>query len=161
TIALGPLTAMETVALLDGLLGSSQDPDFVQVRELIAARSGGNPLFVEEMVRSLIVSGALVRRDSGWACTGSLQSLDIPLTLQALLLSRIDRLAAGTRRALQAAAVLGMTFDRSLLLAIAPEAEGAIGQLVEADLVQETGAGRYRFTQTLVREAAYENLLLS
>ena len=160
-ITLGPLSKAETAALLDGLLGPSQDPDLLQMRDLIAGRSGGNPLFAEEMVRSLVTAGALVRQGAGWTWTRSLQSLDIPATLQALLMSRVDRLATGTRRALQAAAVLGMTFDQSLLRAIAPEAEKAIGQLVEADLVHDAGNGRYRFAQTLVREAAYENLLLS
>ena len=94
--------------------------------------------------------------------------MNIPTTLHGLLLSRVDKLPAGTRRVLQAASVLGVMFDEVLLQAVATgteDARGALDSLVESDLVQEAGEGRdgrrYRFTHALVHEVVYENLLLS
>ena len=89
----------------------------MQVQEFVAARAGGNPLFVEEIVRSLVDKGVLVRERDGWACTAACEAVDVPPTLHGLLMSRVDRLPTDVRRLLQEAAVLGMEFDQALLLA--------------------------------------------
>ena len=65
------------------------------------------------------VRGVLVRKGDRWTCTRACDEVNIPPTLHGLLLSRVDRLPAEARRMLQEAAVLGMTFDRALLEAIA------------------------------------------
>lgn len=165
TLRLAALSQGETQDLLSGLFGPATDPGFVRLRDLIAARAGGNPLFVEEIVRSLVTSGALVREDDRWRCAGSGETVNIPTTLHGLLLSRVDKLSVATRRVLQAAAVLGMTFDEAMLQAIADDVGAPLGQLVESDFVREVGQDhdgrRYRFTQALVHEVVYENLLLS
>lgn len=167
-IRLAPLSPDEIRALLSGLFGSLDEPAFARVRDLIVTRAGGNPLFVEEIVRSLVGTGALVRQGDRWTCTGGSDAVNIPTTLHGLLLSRVDKLPAGTRRVLQAASVLGVMFDEVLLQAVATgieDAGAALDSLVGADLVQEVGDGRdgrrYRFTHALVHEVVYENLLLS
>jgi adenylate cyclase len=165
SIRLGSLSSSETMTLLDGLFGAPKEPAFARVRDLVVGRSGGNPLFVEEIVRSLVASGALVRDGDRWVCLGSGDAVDVPPTLGALLLSRIDMLEIQARRALQAAAVLGINFDEALLHSLVPDVDASIGQLVEVDFVREVGRGpagrRYRFTHALAQEVAYENLLLS
>ncbi len=167
-IRLAPLSADDTRALVAGLFGTSVGDVLTQLQDFVATRAGGNPFFVEEIVRSLVSKGVLVRQSDRWACTAACEAVDVPPTLHGLLLSRVDRLPADARRLLQEAAVLGAVFDETLLRAVATEsggAEAALDQLVEADLIQAVGhwreGGRYRFTHALVHEVVYQNLLVS
>jgi adenylate cyclase len=167
-IRLGPLSADETRALVAGLFGASIGEFGAQLQEVVAARAGGNPFFVEEVVRSLIARGVLVRGTDGWMCTAPCEAVDVPATLHGLLLSRVDRLAREPRRLLQEAAVIGAEFDLDLLDAVAsgPGISGtALDRLVGADLIQRARDGRhgrrYRFAHGLVHEAVYHNLLLA
>jgi adenylate cyclase len=166
-IRLAPLSDDEIRTLIAGLFARS--PDVVaHVVDFVAARAGGNPLFAEEIVRNLVGRGVLQRAGGGWTCTAACEGVDVPPSLHGLLLSRVDRLAAGARSVLQEAAVLGAEFDVPLLRATssAPETlPAALDRLVEADLFQavdrQRADGRYRFTHGLVREVVYQNLLLS
>jgi predicted ATPase/class 3 adenylate cyclase len=167
-VRLGPLPPDETRAMVAGLFGHADATLVRQLQDFVAPRAGGNPFFVEELVRSLVDKGVLVRRDASWTCTAACEAVDVPPTLQGLLLSRLDGLPAGARRLLQEAAVVGAEFDDDLLRAVAsaPGAgEGALERLVAADLIQPAGhgreGGRHRFTHGLVHEVVYQNLLLS
>ncbi len=169
-IRLAPLSPADTRALAGELLGSAEaaDPDVLTLQELVAARAEGNPLFLEEIVRSLVARGLLVRHGNRWTCATACDAADVPPTLHGLLLSRIDRLPSDARRLLQEAAVLGPVLDGALLRDVASDAgglEGALERLVEADLIQPVAQGRegdrYRFTQALMHEVVYQNLLLS
>ena len=166
-IRLHPLSREETRALVGGLFGAAGG-QLDRLQDFVATRASGNPLFVEEIVRSLMGKGVLVRMGERWASTAAYEAADVPPTLHGLLLSRVDRLPADARRLLQEAAVLGAEFDESLLLAVATEsavAPAALDRLIEADLVQSAGAGRdgarYRFTHALTHEVVYQNLLLA
>ncbi|RZL90088.1 MAG: DUF1841 family protein, partial [Variovorax sp.] len=166
TIELSPLGDEDARALVSHLLGAPADDGLAPVRDFVASRAGGNPLFVEEIVRSLAGSGLLVRRRDRWVCEARFDAPDVPPTLYGLLLSRIDRLGAEDRRALQEAAVLGAEFDRALLQRIASEprsTEAVLRRLAQADLVRpERGDGqRWRFTHALLHDVAYQNLLLA
>jgi adenylate cyclase len=167
TIELGPLGDEEARSLVSHLLGApAADDGLAPMRDFVAARAGGNPLFVEEVVRSLAGRGLLVRRQGRWVCAADCDAPDVPPTLYGLLLSRIDRLPAGDRRALQEAAVLGAEFDRALLQRIASEpssTEAALQRLAGADLIRadDAGAQRWRFMHALLHEVAYQNLLLA
>jgi adenylate cyclase len=167
-IRLGPLSADETRALVGSLFGPLTGDARDHVQDFVAARAGGNPLFVEEILRSLVGRGVLVRQGERWACTAACEAVDVPPTLQGLLLSRVDRLPADARRLLQEAAVLGADFDEALLCDVATDGSAvaaALERLVEADLIQAAGHGRdgarYRFTHALAHEVVYQNLLLS
>ena len=166
-IRLAPLSPDETRALVAALFGASADV-LARFQEFIAARADGNPFFVEEIVRSLVGKGVIVRQGDGWTCTAASEAVDVPPTLHGLLLSRVDRLPADARRLLQEAAVLGAVFDEPLLRAVATVSgifEEALDRLVEAELIQAVShwheRGRYRFTHALVHEVVYQNLLLS
>ncbi|MES1264557.1 MAG: AAA family ATPase, partial [Variovorax sp.] len=134
-VELGPLPAQDIDALVNHLLGSPQDDGLAPVRALVAARAGGNPLFVEEIVRSLADAGVLQRHGERWVCGPQAQdgTLDVPGNLYGLLLSRIDRLGAEERRTVQEAAVLGAEFESALLQRIAsaapPALEAALARL--------------------------------
>ena len=107
-VRLAPLSAEDIRALVNGLFGRVDGDAFSKISEFVASRAGGNPLFVEEIVRSLVGKGALVRDGDTWTCTAPPDAINVPPTLQGLLLSRVDRLTADCRRLLQEAAVLGM-----------------------------------------------------
>ena len=164
-IRVAPLSTDETRALVAGFFGASADLE--QLQDFIAGRSGGNPLFAEEIVRSLVGRGLLQREGGRWTCATVSEAV-VPPTLHGLLLSRVDGLPVAARRLLQEAAVLGATFDGALLRAVATEPgaiDAELARLAEADFVQPLGPWhertRYRFTHALVHEVVYQNLLLS
>ena len=167
-IELGPLPVADTQALVDQLLGAPGDAGLAPVRELVTQRAGGNPLFVEEILRSLAGAGMLQRQGERWVCGPDCDAPDVPATLYGLLLSRIDRLGVQERRTLQEAAVLGTEFDATLLRRIAsapvPATDAALAKLSAAELLrcdETAGSSRWRFTHALLHEVAYQNLLLA
>jgi adenylate cyclase len=167
-IRLAPLSLDQSRALVNGLFGTGPGDGLGQLEDFVAARAGGNPLFVEEIVRSLVGKGALVREGDRWITAAAWEAADVPATLHGLLLSRVDRLPPDSRRLLQEAAVLGAVFEESLLRDVTTGggiADPALDRLVESDLIERVGPGRdgaqYRFTQALVHEAVYQNLLLA
>ncbi|MFB3819437.1 MAG: tetratricopeptide repeat protein [Candidatus Methylomirabilales bacterium] len=168
TIRLRPLSADQVESLLAACLGPGGGlPD--RLRGLIVRRAGGNPFYLEEMLRGLIAQGALVRGASGWTCGADPVSLEVPPTLQGLLLARLDRLPAGARRRIQEAAVLGPVFEEDMLRLLSSPSDDspdALDALLDAELLTEEpvregeGPGRrYRFTHELVREVIYQSLL--
>ena len=175
TVRLGPLSAIESETLLAALFGVPEAGVPGGLRELIVRRSGGNPLYLEEIVRGLIAGGVLVREAGGWRCTTDTATLEVPATLQGLLLSRVDRLPPTVRRVAQEASVLGLAFDTALLRAITGDPDGceaSLRQLVDTELLEDVtpsegpspfGAAsdrRYRFAHALVHEVIYQNLLV-
>ena len=116
-------------------------------RERVVSRSGGNPLFLEELLRIVRASDV-----------GSL-----PDTLDAVAMREIDALPTTPRRVLRLASVLGRSFDRSLLdrLLAAESIEAGVDTLAELDaqlLPDEEDSGRIRFRHALLQEAAYQSL---
>jgi len=146
--------------LLEALVGPGF-PD--ELRERIRDSSEGNPFFLEELVRSLMDSGSLVRDDGAWQVDDAAVP-PIPLTVEKVILSRIDNLPAPSRNVLTAASVLGRTFGLPLLDEVCdePNVRGALNELMRLDLVRE---GRrwpepeYRFKHALIQETAYRTLV--
>ncbi|RFB79793.1 adenylate/guanylate cyclase domain-containing protein [Methylovirgula sp. 4M-Z18] len=166
TLHLSPLSPDDTRAFVGALFGEADGDALEEIRTFVARRAGGNPLFVEEIVRSLVARGVLKRDGGRWIRAASLDTEDVPPTLHGLLLSRVDKLAAGERRVLHDAAVLGIAFEQPLLVAMAAEpaaVEATLQCLTDADFVCRIGdgGGSYRFTHALIHEAVYQNLLLA
>lgn len=169
-IQLPPLLPDESEEILRGFFGPSVDQISPRLRQLIIERSGGNPFYLEEIIRDLVESGTIARDEAaGWVSNADLATLEVPATLQSLLLARQDRLASSVRRLGQEAAVLGPAFSESLLRAVATEPdmqEVYLDLLEEAHLIQEDrhigppSERRYRFVTPLAREVAYQSLLL-
>ena len=164
--ALYPLTDSDSLMLLDGLLDGSALPE--AYRRTILGKAEGNPLFVQEVVHSLIDRGHLVRQAEGapWTAAGSPDAIELPGSLQALLTARIDRLTEDTRRVLQIASVVGRTFTRSTLLRLVDDPAGLDRQLLDlqrAELVREVGRvpePEYTFHHNLTHEATYNTILV-
>ena len=135
------------------------------VADMIYERTDGVPLFVEELVRAMIETGALVEKQGSYVLATPLSGVSIPATLRDLLVGRLDRLG-GAKETAQIAAAIGREFTFELLSAVAPAAESATRQdlhkLVAAELVYDetqTGTHAYMFKHALVRDAAYESML--
>src|SRR4030095_13066929 len=100
-----PLTPDQQNRLVNNLLESSDLPE--GTRRLILERAEGNPFYLEEIIRNLVEQGALVHVDNRGRTTAEIVSVEIPDTLQGVLLARIDRLDSDLRRTLQLASVDG------------------------------------------------------
>ncbi len=171
-IRLAPLPERQSAALLDAMFGPSAERLPVRLRELIVSRAGGSPFYLEEVVRSLVDTGVLVRDEHGWTCTADVDTLDVPPTVQGVLLARLDNLPRAPRRLVQEAAVLGTEFGIALLRAVCSDSEAAdihLDLLHQSEFVEElprspdvhaAGERRYRFVHNLVQEVAYQSLLV-
>ncbi len=112
-LRLDPLSSDDSRALVANLLAiESLVPT---TRDLILAKAEGNPFFVEEVVRMLIDRGAVVRERDRWIATSDVVDVEIPDTLQGLLLARIDQLSSESRRTLRVASVIGRQFGVTIL----------------------------------------------
>jgi predicted ATPase len=112
-ITLAPLSRDDSTELVANLLTIESLP--AEAREVILAKSEGNPFFVEEVIRMLIDRGAIVREGERWIATNRVAGIEIPDTLQGLLLARIDRLPEESRRTLRVASVIGRQFGVAIL----------------------------------------------
>jgi class 3 adenylate cyclase len=110
---LDPLSAEESRLLVANLLHIESLPR--QTRDHILSKAEGNPFFVEEVIRMLIDRGAIERRDERWVATARVADVEIPDTLQGLLLARIDHLPPESKRTLRVAAVIGRQFGVAML----------------------------------------------
>ena len=81
---------------------------------------------MEEVVRALVESGALAGERGAYAATRPIESLGVPVTIQALLAARIDRLPEREKRVLQDAAVLGRRFPKAALRLVAEQDEASL-----------------------------------
>ena len=160
TIALGPLGDSEAAALIAELLGS--DPSVGGLATTIAGQAAGNPFFVEEMVRDLAEREVLHGQRGAYVCRGEGVEVGVPGTLQATIAARIDRLDAGAKQTLSAAAVIGSRFSGELLSSLG--IDPVFDELVTAELVEQvrfTPQAEYAFCQPLIRAVAYESQLKS
>jgi len=162
-LALAALEADAGRALLDELVGPDVLP--VELEGRILDHADGNPFYLEELVRSLIDAGALSPTEVGWRFDHDV-SIEVPPTVEKVILTRIDRLDRRARELLMAASVLGRRFGLPLLEAVA-ETDGdgvrpLLTELQRADLIRE---GRrwpdpeYRFKHALIQETAYRTLV--
>src|SRR5712691_2598594 len=163
-LRLDPLAPASADEFLQALLGA--DLSLAPLKPLLIARTGGNPFFLEESVRTLVETGMLVGERRAYRLAKALGSLQVPATVQAVLAARIDRLPLEDKRLLQTAAVIGTEVPWPLLQAIADGPEEALHQgltrlqaaefLYEARLFPELA---YTFKHALTHEVAYGSLL--
>ncbi len=160
TITLSPLTGEETAQLVSLLLHRSEVPD--GLRETLLARAEGNPLYAEEFVRMLVDRGLLVLEADGWKLHAS--ELPMPESVQGIIASRLDALAAEEKALVQAAAVVGRTFLPDALAAVRSIDREAVDRTLQAldrrGLFRRYRApvgaeGEYVFHHALVRDVAY------
>jgi adenylate cyclase len=158
SLPLAPLAGEAADELLAAMLGT--DASLTPLVLLIVERTGGNPFFVEEVVRDLVESGTLAGAPGAYRLSLPVTEIHVPRSVHATLAARIDRLPHEERRVLQTAAVIGRTFSSKILAAVnASEVDDALGALCARELLQATDPGGYRFWHPLTQEVAAGTLL--
>ena len=164
-VRVDPLPREGAEDLLQALLGA--DAELASLRTFLIQRTDGNPFFLEESVRSLVETKALVGERGALRLTQPLDNVQVPATVQAILASRIDRLPAAEKQLLQSAAVIGKDVPFILLYAVADEAQESVRRqlalLQSAEFLYETRLfpdSEYTFKHALTQEVAYGGLLI-
>jgi class 3 adenylate cyclase/tetratricopeptide (TPR) repeat protein len=161
-VQLGPLDEGESDRLIGSVLGAGlDDPVLERIREA----GGGNPLFLEEMLRMLEDDGVLERTNGRWHPTRRPAELPVPGSIQALLGARLDRLSGEERSVIRAAAVVGKEFwwgavDSLVDAEVRPRVGAHLQTLVRKDLIRPerstlVGEDAFGFHHLLIQEAAY------
>jgi predicted ATPase/class 3 adenylate cyclase len=162
-IALDALTEVETATMVTALLGSQEVP--ADLLHLIQEKAGGNPLFIEEVIRAFMERGLLGRHNDELRWSGT-AVVEFPTTMQDIMQARIDRLAEPVKHTLQTAAVIGREFGLPLLSRLVNQAvavESSLEALKRVELIHETRffpEVEYRFKHAVIQDAAYQSLLV-
>lgn len=162
-LRLEPLQTESLGTLLHSLLGS--DPALESLKNFVLDRAGGNPFFVEELVRTLVDRKVLEGTRQNYKLTKPISGNEIPPTVQAVLAARIDALPKAEKRLLQDAAVIGHDVPLSLLKEISslPDGElrGLLNNLQTAEFVFLTQLFpdlQFSFKHALTHDVAYAGL---
>jgi class 3 adenylate cyclase/tetratricopeptide (TPR) repeat protein len=160
-IGLDELRDEDVSALARDLIGDH--PSTRAICDRIVERSGGNPFFAEELIRSLVDSGDLDGRVGNYEAAGEPPTETLPATVQSAIGARIDRLLPADKEVLQIGATIGREFPVSVLAEVgkasAPELAGILDRLSALELIQgvtaEAGQIRFAFRHPLIQEVAY------
>jgi class 3 adenylate cyclase/tetratricopeptide (TPR) repeat protein len=167
TVLVQPLAAEASDALVEAFPGGDALPASMRAR--IREAADGNPLFVEELLGMLVDDGRLRYDGSAWAVQGDVAMIEIPISVQALLAARLERLPAEERALAERASVVGRVFERAAVTELSPDAFRAsvptrLQGLVRKELIRQertpgmAGDEAFRFRHLLIRDAAYEAL---
>jgi class 3 adenylate cyclase len=163
-IGLDQLGAASSQELITAML---EDGEVVpELRELILNRAAGNPLFMEEFAHTLQENGSIKRKENKYVLSGDISGIQVPDTIQGIIAARMDRLENNLKRTMQVASVIGKDFAFRILQAITGMKEELKSYLLnlqglefiyEKQLFPEL---EYIFKHALIREVAYDSLLL-
>ena len=163
-LRLDPLPPESAGELLQALLGG--DPSLQPLTRLLIERTEGNPFFLEESVRTLVETGALIGGRGAYRLGGPTAVIQVPATVQAVLAARIDRLPAEEKRLLQTSAVIGKDVPEAVLQVVAEMREEdlrrGLAHLQAAEFLYETSLFPepvYTFKHALTQEVSYGSLL--
>ena len=161
-LTLGALSGRATEQLLEALAELESFPP--EMRSRVVDAGAGNPFFLEELLRSLADAGALTEDDGRWRFQHE-SALELPPTVEQVILARIDRLDPASREVLLAASVIGRQFGMALLGAVAEgsaDLPDALRELQRLDLIREQRRWpepEYRFKHALIQEGAHRTLV--
>ena len=163
-IMLQPLDEKMSEILINNMLNIRGFPH--SIVDQIVQRSGGNPFFIEEVVRSFVDEGAIVAKANAFEITEKINTMKIPNTISDVVMARIDRLEHKTRDLLKVASVIGRTFFYKILTEVAKTIEdidSRLSYLKEIQFIRERRRMEeieYLFKHALAQEAAYDSILL-
>jgi predicted ATPase/class 3 adenylate cyclase/regulation of enolase protein 1 (concanavalin A-like superfamily) len=162
-ITLKKLSQTQSRQLVESLLEIDNLPEVTKA--MIMTKSEGNPFFIEELIRSLIDMELIYHEGDRWKARKEIDGIDVPDTIQSVLLSRVDRLNAETKYVLQCASVIGRLFRYRLLDHIARHERDLETHLTELESKDLINAERtvpeleYAFKHALTQEATYQSIL--
>ncbi len=144
--------------LVSDLVGEGTLPE--ELESVLLGRAEGNPFYLRELLRSLRDTGAIVEAEGRWRFDREV-TVEVPDTVERVVLARIDRLPPGDRDLLNSAAVIGREFDLPLLgrIAGADLSPASLSNLVRLGLFEGAARGEYRFSHPLIQETAYLSML--
>ena len=162
-IRLQPLSEQMGETLINNMLKIKGIPH--AVTDQIIQHAGGNPFFIEEVVRSFIDEGAVVKANGEFKVTEKIEKMVIPHTINDVLMARIDRLDENTRDLVKVASVIGRSFFYRILTQVASTVDGIdnrLSYLKQIELIREQQRMEeleYLFKHALAQEAAYDSIL--
>jgi len=179
---LQPFTSKEALSMIKTLIKISGYED--SICSVIFEKSEGNPFYIEEIIRSLMDSDILKKKNGVWQFAKSKSSFEVPDSVEAVIGSRIDRLSDNEKYLLSQASVIGKSFPHAILqslnadnqidqalktlihrefiiernVASFPQSErGTCGQ--KGSTAQDLSDKEYMFKHVLIRDVAYRGLL--
>jgi len=165
-LTLNPLSARESASLVGNLLLDHNLP--ANLLERILARAGGNPFFIEELLRGLIDHQQVQLMGGDWQMAEHLavddgkSALKLPDTAQAVLQQRLTRLPEAVQQTARAAAIIGRFFEastlRRLLSLPSAETQARLDSLEQATIIRPRPGGEYAFHHTITQQAIYQSL---
>ena len=169
-----PVNYVEIVLLpLDEMMSETLIKNMLNIKGLqlsiidqIVERAGGNPFYIEEVVRSFIDEGAVVLKDGVFEMSEKINSMLIPYTINDVIMARIDRLEKQTRNLVKLASVIGRSFFYRILSEVAKDNKDLDNKLLylkKIQLIQDRrrmGELEYFFKHALVQETVYESILV-
>src|SRR5436190_4204051 len=161
-VSLEPLDSSDVGELLGALLPGAIPEDLA---ETLFDRTGGNPFFVEEIVRSLQETDALTSDAGIWRMQRGWDAAEVPTTVEGAVASRIDLLPQNAATTLQTASVIGRRFRLPLLVAVKPDVAArpdVVDELVGRgflDRIAADGGADLSFHHAIVQEVAYGRML--
>jgi hypothetical protein len=161
-VSLTGLDDLAVAAFVEQAAGQALDPAGAALARAVYEETEGNPLFVREVLRHLVETGAVERSGGGWTTRRSADQLGIPEGVREAVGHRLSRLSGATNQALRVAAVVGPEFELGVVQAAGQLNEAALLDAVEeaatARLLIEVSATRFRFAHALIRATVYESI---
>ncbi|MBI3966998.1 MAG: AAA family ATPase [Chloroflexi bacterium] len=161
-VILHPLAEADSERLIAQYFGAEPAR---QLREVVYQRTRGNAFFLEEVLRSLVETGAVREVGGGWEVADAAQ-ITVPDSVKAVVEERVERLGEGAREVLMHAAVLGQEFSFAVLQALTGRSEDDLLEVVEQALTARlltdrsvSGEERYAFADDQVQEVLYASIL--
>ncbi|HEX7787088.1 MAG TPA: AAA family ATPase, partial [Methylomirabilota bacterium] len=162
-LTLRPLSELDAVNMAGHVLGAPDLPP--ALRQALLEKAEGVPLFIEEVIRTLLDLGMLRQERDGYQVVQSVGSLDVPNTIQDIIMARLDRLGDEGKRTVQLASVIGRQFLGRLLQRVAGLTErlsDLLEELKDLEIIYELGLApepAYIFKHALIQDVAYQSLL--
>jgi class 3 adenylate cyclase/tRNA A-37 threonylcarbamoyl transferase component Bud32 len=165
-IRLRGLSKREVFVLLQEVSRQSlETPDELAFADAVYEESGGNPYFIEELIRHLVESGVIYQRDGRWVSDARhIEDLGIPQGIRDVVARRMSRLSAACREVLAVAAAIGQEFPLQVLERVSelpgPAVFDRVREAVDAAILAPVPdqLNRYRFAQVAIRDALYRGL---
>lgn len=169
-IVLTELTGEQTLTLVNSLVHLPDLPEALE--RLVLARSQGNPFYAQEVVRALLDFGHLAPDEAagGYRLVGDLNQVEMPDTIEGLIMSRVDRLSERSRNVLRVASVIGRSFSYKVLRSIYPFTIDASQLRSELETLNQLGFtlptkpgpdAQYTFKHVMTQQVVYDSLLFA
>ena len=165
TISVSSLKETDLEQLITNLLRKARLPS--KTENMIIRKTEGNPFFIEEVIRSFIEEGIIEIHDNEFRVTEKINEVNIPETINDVILSRVDKLDEKTRELLKTASVIGRNFYFKVLEEVADtigELDERLEYLKDVQLIGESKKKdeiEYLFKHALAQQATYESIVLN